>query len=229
MAALHFLSMEGSSRMSGMVGVIANDTARYSMFSIATHGLHTPKNTAIQFALTGDRILGRNKLAQMAIDQGQEWLLFLDDDHTFPSDLLTRLLAHNLPIVGALYLQRQMPFLPIAYATKDDDEKYWPVDLNQHGENDLLTVRALGTGGMLIRTEILRALEVPWFEHGRASEDLIFCDHVYEAGLGPIYCDLGARMGHLSPAALWPTFTDGRWAAGFALADGFSVTVDYPE
>ncbi len=82
---------------------------------------------------------------------------------------------------------------------------------------------------MLIRTEIFRALPYPWFEHGTASEDLIFCDRVYDAGLGPIYCDLGARMGHLSPAALWPTFVDGKWAAGFALADGFSVTVDYPE
>jgi len=212
-----------------MVGVIANDTARYSMFWIASHGLRTPPNTAFQPALTGDRILGRNKLAKMAVEQGQEWLMFLDDDHTFPEDLLLRLLAHDLPVVGALYLQRQMPFMPIAYATKDDEGIYWPVDLNAHGENELVTVRGLGTGGMLIRTEIFRELEYPWFEHGTASEDLIFCDRVYEAGLGPIYCDLGARMGHLSPAALWPTFVDGRWAAGFALADGFSVTVDYPE
>ena len=45
----------------------------------------------------------------------------------------------------------------------------------------------------------------PWFEHGRAREDLIFCDKVYEVGLGPIYCDLGRTPGPLSPAALWPT------------------------
>jgi hypothetical protein len=212
-----------------MVGVISNDTARYAMFYIAKDALRSPVNTRLQHMLTGDRILGRNKLAKMAVDDGMEWLLFLDDDHTFGGELLTRLLSHNVPIVGALYLQRQMPFLPIAYATKDDDGTYWPVDLTAHGENDLITVRGLGTGGMLIRTEIFRELPYPWFEHGTASEDLIFCDRVYDAGLGPIYCDLGARMGHLSPAALWPTFTDGRWAAGFALADGFSVTVDYPE
>lgn len=212
-----------------MVGVIANDTARYSMFYIAKDSLRSPVNTRIQTVLTGDRILGRNNVAKLAVEEGMEWLLFLDDDHTFGPDLLMRLLGHDVPIVGAVYLQRQMPFLPIAYANKDEEDKYWPVDLNAHGENELITVRGLGTGGMLIRTEIFRALEYPWFEHGRASEDLIFCDRVYEAGLGPIYCDLGARMGHLSPAALWPTFVDGKWAAGFALADGFSVTVDYPE
>jgi hypothetical protein len=212
-----------------MVGCISNDTARYTMFYVAKDGLRTPVNTRVQTQLTGDRILGRNKLAKLAVEDGMEWLMFLDDDHTFGPEILKRLLAHNVPVVGALYLQRQMPFLPIAYATKDDEGVYWPVDLNAHGENDLITVRGLGTGGMLIRTEIFRELPYPWFEHGTASEDLIFCDRVYEAGLGPIYCDLGARMGHLSPAALWPTYVDGKWAAGFALADGFSVTVDYPE
>lgn len=214
-----------------MIGQISNDTARYAMFYIAKEGLagNVPPNTASEFSLTGDRILGRNKLAKMAVERGMEWLFFLDDDHTFGPDLLKRLLAHDVPVVGALYLQRQMPFLPIAYAEKDENDVYWPVDLNAHGPDDLITVRGLGTGGMLIRTEVFRALEYPWFEHGRASEDLMFCDRVYEAGLGPIYCDLGARMGHLSPAALWPTFTEGRWAAGFALADGFSVTVDYPD
>ena len=215
--------------MGGMVGVICNDTGRYNMFWIAKDALRLPPQTKIQSVLTGDRILGRNKLAKIALDEEHEWLMFLDDDHTFPADILLRLLARDVPVVGALYLQRQMPFMPIAYAEKDGDGVYWPVDLNKHGPDDLLAVRGLGTGGMLIRTDILKELEYPWFEHGRASEDLIFCDRVYEAGLGPIYCDLGVRMGHLSPAALWPTFTEGRWAAGFALADGFSVTVDYPE
>jgi hypothetical protein len=66
-------------------------------------------------------------------------------------------------------------------------------------------------------------------DHDFASEDLIFCDKVYELGLGPIYCDLGARMGHMAPAALWPSHGDGGWEAGFALADGFSLAVPITE
>ena len=68
-----------------MVGVICNDTGRYNMFWIAKDALRSPVNTKIQTVLTGDRILGRNKLAKMAVEEGQEWLMFLDDDHVFPT------------------------------------------------------------------------------------------------------------------------------------------------
>lgn len=216
--------------MSGMVGVIANDSGRYSIFTVCLTSLHAPVNTKIQFSLTSDRILGRNKLVTLALEQGAEWLMFLDDDHVFPTTIVARLLSHDVPVVGSLYLQRTKPFLPIAYTAKGDDGRYTPVNLHDHGPDDLVQVAAIGTGGMLIRAEVLAAMQEPWFEHGRASEDMMFCDKVYELGLGPIYCDLGVRMGHLSPSALWPTYltdTDPpQWAVGWQLADGFSVTVE---
>ena len=211
-----------------MVGIIAPDTARYSMFSIALTQLRVPVNTRIQFALTSDRILGRNKLAKMAVDEGMEWLLFLDDDHTFPSDLLTRLLAREVDVVGSLYLQRAAPFLPIAYATKTDEGVYIPIDLHSHGSADFLAVAAVGTGGMLIRTEVFRELEYPWFEHGRASEDLIFCDMCWENEIG-VHVDLGCRLGHLSPSALHASHSEENgWEIAWALADGFSASIELP-
>ncbi len=80
---------------------------------------------------------------------------------------------------------------------------------------------------MLIRSEVLHALEYPWFEHGRASEDLLFCEKVNEAGLGPVYCDLGARMGHFGMASLWPHYDAEReeWQTGVIIADGQNVTL----
>ncbi len=214
--------------MSGAIGVVANDTGRYSMYWVCLNELRKPVNTQQIPMLTSDRILGRNKAVERALDIGAEWLLFLDDDHVFGPGLLNRLLAHNKPIVGSLYLQRMMPFAPVAYSDKVEDV-YYPINLHNHGGDDLIEVAAVGTGGMLIRSELLRAIEFPWFEHGRASEDLIFCDKVYELGLGPIYCDLGARLGHMSPAALWPSFSDDTWEVGFALSDGFQLTVPIAE
>ena len=216
--------------MAGLVGVIANDTSRYSMFTVCLTSLRSPVNTVPEWALTSDRILGRNRVAKAAIEKGAEWLLFLDDDHVFGPNLLEKLLAHEKPIVGSLYLQRMMPFAPVAYTHKTEDERYIPINLHNHGEDDLVEVAAVGTGGMLIRSEILHAMEEPWFEHGRASEDLIFCDKVYELGLGPIYCDLGSRLGHMSPAAVWPAHSgDDGWEVGFALSDGFRLTVPISE
>lgn len=206
-----------------------NDTSRYSLFTICLASLRKPVNTAPVWGLTSDRILGRNSCVKQAIEMGAEWLLFLDDDQVFGPALLERLLAHDKPIVGALYLQRAAPFAPIAYSHKDENNVYWNVKLTEHGPDELVEVAAVGTGGMLIRSEILHAIEEPWFEHGRASEDLIFCDKVYELGLGPIYCDLGARMGHMSPAALWPSHGEQGWEVGFALSDGFSLAVPISE
>ncbi len=214
--------------MSGMIGVTANDNARSSLFWIRLLELHRPVNTMPGWALTSDRILGRNNIVKQALDAGAEWLLFLDDDQIFGPDLLNRLLSHNKPVVGALYVQRHVPFAPVAYSDKVEDQ-YFPVNLHNHGGDDLIEVAAVGTGGLLIRSEVLREMEPPWFEHGRASEDLIFCDKVYELGLGPVYCDLGARMGHISMDALWPSFTDDTWEIGFAFADGFRLTVPITE
>ena len=177
--------------MSGHVGVIANDTGRYSLFTFMLTMLQVPVNTKIQPALTSDRILGRNKLAKMAVEEGAEWLLFIDDDHAFRPDLLKNLLQHDVPIVGSLYLQRMLPFAPVAYSHKEsasslpngstrsdngNDAKpgdyYIPIDLTSLPDTGLVEVCAVGTGGMLVRTEVFRELEYPYFEHGRASEDL---------------------------------------------------------
>lgn len=213
--------------MSGMIGITAQDYGRYTMFPVSLSRLRHPPNTSLEWRLTSDRILGRNGCVEKALDVGAEWLLFLDDDHAFPSDLLTKLLARDVGVVGSLYLQRQQPFSPIAFSHKTDDGRYVPIRVDEHGPDDLVEVAALGTGGMLIRSEILRAMQYPWFEHGRASEDLLFCDKVYELGLGPVYCDLSARMGHLTFSSIWPTHSGDDWSIGFTVSDGCNLTVPW--
>ena len=50
--------------MAGLVGVIANDTSRYSMFTVCLTSLRSPVNTMPEWALTSDRILGRNRVGE---------------------------------------------------------------------------------------------------------------------------------------------------------------------
>lgn len=211
--------------MSGMIGVIMNDNARYSLFSVSLALMDHPPNTELQFRLVSDRIIGRNSLAKYAVDNGAEWLLFIDDDHVFPKDILPRLLKRDVAICGALYMQRQKPFCPIAYATKDDDGFYAPLDLTAYGPHDLVEVAAVGTGGCLIRSEVFHRMDYPYFEHGVASEDLMFCDRARSLNF-PVTVDLGVRLGHMSPSSIWPVHTeDDGWGIGFAVADGYQVGV----
>lgn len=214
--------------MSGTLGVICNDNARYSLFAIRLSQLLHPPNTALDWSVTSDRIIGRNTLAEKALERGSEWLMFVDDDHVFPADILLRLLEHDVPVVGALYMQRQVPFRPIAYASKDDLGRYHSIHLSDYEPEELVPVRSLGTGGMLIRSEVLREMrdaypDRRWFEHGSASEDHIFCDKCDELGI-PVHVDLGARMGHMTSTAIWPSNDEELgWAVGFTVADQFSM------
>lgn len=219
--------------MSGVVCVPANDSARYHFFTFSLTSLVAPVNTQIRSALGSDRIRGRNRLVTESLAQGAEWILFLDDDHAFGPNLLARLLSHDKPIVASLYLQRQFPFRPIAYTHREDDDKtYRPLFLHDYPVNTgLVEVRAAGTGGMLIRSEVFHELVKQdicepgvWFKDGEASEDLTFCEKAGEAGF-PIYVDLQARLGHCTTSIIWPS-SDGTWSIGAQVSADFMANFE---
>lgn len=215
--------------MSGIVGIAVNSAARYHAFTVCITSMKAPPNTSLQWVLGSDRIIGRNKLVRNAIRDGAEWLFFLDDDHAFEQDILMRLLAHDKDIVASLYLQRIKPFAPVAYESYDEETNtYTALDLRKYGKNDLVPIQAAGTGGMLIKTEVFRALEDPWFHlvEGIGSEDLPFCQDAINAGF-EIYCDLGTPLGHIDPIIIWPSYFDEQeeWGVGFNMADDFNLYI----
>lgn len=210
--------------MSGTIGVPCNDSARYHFFTASLENLQRPVNTATDFALGSDRIRGRNTLVRRSLERGSEWILFLDDDHSFGPHLLMRLLSHREPIIASLYMRRQFPFSPVAF-NLDYLDVYEPILLHDYPVDEgLVQVRAAGTGGMLIRSEVFRALvdqglceDGVWFRDGEASEDLTFCDKAREAGF-PIFVDLQARLGHCTTSIIWPSHYEGRWVIGADVA-----------
>lgn len=214
---------QGEDPISGTVGIIADSTGRYTMFTQALISLHSPVNTAVDFRIGADRGRSRNSLVRASLERGSEWICFFDDDHTFPPTLLNQLLSHEEPIVASLYLQRSDPFLPIAYAEKRDSN-YWPLDLSSLPAHGLAPVVGAGTGGMLIRSEVFHALPEPWFVHTtEQSEDLYFCDRAVEAGF-PIYVDLDARLGHIAAINVFPSYEeDTGWAAGLSVSPAMRV------
>jgi hypothetical protein len=56
----------------------------------------------------------RHRLVAEALAWEADYMLCLDADHVFPADTLVRLLAHNLPAVGANYPRRFAPTAPTA-------------------------------------------------------------------------------------------------------------------
>lgn len=202
--------------MSGIAAVIANDSARYSLFWSCWNRVSIPDGWKQQALLGGDWCGARNSLCEETLESGAEYLWFMDDDHAFAPDLLLRLLRHNKKLVTPVCLMRSAPFSPVSFdgnVEEGDPPIRHRINLNEHEAQGLVELTAGGTAGMLIHRDVLDALEYPWFEYGFVSEDLLFCDKAIAAGF-TLHCDLSARLGHITTAVVEPAYYEGQWVTG---------------
>lgn len=135
----------------------------------------------------------RNMLARQALENNFDYILFLDDDMTFPHDALITLLNHNKEIVGVNYPRKHMDLTPTGKQL--DGRLLEP-------KEGLEEVKYLGGGLLLINVkEVLSKLQYPFFHEdheNRVGEDAYFCQIAREAGIS-IWCDhdLSKKVGHL--------------------------------
>lgn len=150
-------------------------------------------------------ILPKNRMdiMNLARKADVDYLLFLDSDHTFPSDLLHQLLIHELPVVAANCVTKQIPAQTTARHQLENDARGEPVYTDQ--KLHLEQVWRVGTGVMLIRKDVLQKIpnsawamkylpEADTFQ----GEDWTFCQACEEAGI-PIYVDhkVSREVGHI--------------------------------
>jgi SAM-dependent methyltransferase len=177
--------------------------------------------------------VNRNALCKEFLEDPRqpEWLLFLDNDNTFPPDLGVRLARWEQPIVGGLYFRIGGGYTPHVYRLgemKTDEygrpAQFWQsmmadvyeflvanscpsinvaLSLDNPVCNPLLECDAIGTGAMLIHRSVLEQMAPPWFEfNGDEGEDLRFCKRAkQELGI-PIFVDLSAICGHIEMVAM---------------------------
>lgn len=140
----------------------------------------------------------RESLAEAAVDGGASHILWLDNDMTFPTNTLERLLAHGKPIVGANYSQRRRPCTPVSQ--RDGAWVYTNPD-----STGLEDVDFCGFGVMLTETSVFKALPKPWFSLARTGagrlvgEDVWFCYKAHDDLRVRTYIDhdLSKEVGHM--------------------------------
>lgn len=108
----------------------------------------------------------------------------------------------------------------LTYAWKELDDKEGVID-----------VFGCGLSGMLIRTDVFKQLDDPWFVLGKTNpeevgEDLYFCEKLRAKGI-PIAIDLGSPFGHIAPASSWPArMNDGAWTIRVKWENGQNIVVN---
>ncbi len=143
----------------------------------------------------------RNYMAVQAINNGSEYILMVDDDMTFPPDLLDKLLANQKDIIGVAYHPRSetgeiIKYLDETHIVKleqETDQKY----------KETFECMATGTGIILIKCEVFKKIPRPWFMFEyyptgqcKLGEDWFFSREAKKAGF-KIWTDPKIKCGHI--------------------------------
>jgi len=181
------------------IGIPAGSGLVDYRFASSIAALKTPNNTRIIWVPRVMIDSARNIIVEKTLEEPDyTHLLFIDDDMIFPPETLDNLLAHNKEIVGVQAFKRREMYEPCVYAKRGD--KYYPVLVNRFTEVD-----AIGTGILLIKTEVFKKVKYPFFEtlydknKTHWSVDFMFCKKAKKAGF-KIYCEPNINIGHIGDA-----------------------------
>jgi hypothetical protein len=131
--------------------------------------------------------VARNQAAYAAIDYKADYLLMIDDDMISQPTVIEALLRHDVDIAVPLFFRATPPIEPLVY---DLDELGSPVPILKYPKNALFECPGgAGTGMMLIKTDVLKALQEngPVFNDG-GNEDIEFCAAARKLGYRT-WCD----------------------------------------
>lgn len=164
-------------------------------WAVSLAGQNYPLNVRrMMSALKGEEIgKARNTIAHDSVKRRAKYLWFLDDDVAVPFHAVRSLMftlenadAETMVAAG-IYCAKTFPTEPIVYRGNGDGA-FW-----KWKAGDIFECSGIGTGCMVIKTELFNHLPEPWFktvdESGtpevpvlQTTDDMYFCDQVINAG-----------------------------------------------
>jgi len=142
--------------------------------------------------------VNRNNTVRAAMEQGYEYIFFLDHDQVLPNDTLARLWQYQKPVVGSLYFERGYPHLPLCYLFNPEQNQ---IAVATDYPKGLAKCDVLGVGCSLWETSVFKGFTDPWFEYNDGinqwgTEDIVVFKKLKTAGI-PVHCDTQFPVGHL--------------------------------
>jgi len=129
-------------------------------------------------------------------------LIQFDTDHTYPSDMVKKLISWNKDFVCGCTNQKTHPFMPTQYKKfKDDEFKNKNNRCFFDKSEGLQEIGSSGVVGALIKVSILEKLKYPYFnliykdEISVVGGDIYFCKQLKKNKI-KIYCDTSLSYPH---------------------------------
>jgi GT2 family glycosyltransferase len=173
------------------------------------------------FARGYDCATARNNIAQHAIDIDADYVLMVDNDVVLPTDTLVNLLDDPRDVCLGYYAHRnrdnrytgRVSVCKLGWYNYPLESEYTAEEMAEERslENYKIRIHGGGMGCALIRTDVFRKIQYPWYDwvnysdenRGMLSEDLYFCEQCKHAGI-PVFTDSRAGCGHLFRYVQWP-------------------------
>lgn len=149
--------------------------------------------------------LARQLAADFATDGGFDWWVQLDDDATFPNDVLRQLLAPNLDVVCAIAYQRKVPYNICVFEMEPGGILGMPMKDIEH--TGIRKVDASGFHCSVIKTSVIKKLREAGIKQyfggfdNKLGEDFAFCMNLKKVGV-QMYCNTDLISGHIGSAVI---------------------------
>ena len=142
-----------------------------------------------------------------ATQDDRDTLVMLDCDHEHPPDIVRRLVAHDVGVVGALYFRRSEPYDAMCFVRGEDGQLHTPAEWD--ADAGLTPVAMVGTAAIAIRAGVFKRLMAagfrwPFFRYQYAesdavqpTEDVYFGAICEQAGI-PHHVDFSLVTPHLA-------------------------------
>jgi len=144
-----------------------------------------------------------NTLASNALEHCIDYVFWTENDMLLPFDIITRLYEqikiNKLDACSGLYFLRGDGTQPCLYNRDDEcDNKFAFIPVMLLPENDLFRIDCAGMGCVLIKTDVFRKMEFPWFDlkEGSYGQDIYFWSKAKDAGI-KLAVDTSLQCGHL--------------------------------
>jgi hypothetical protein len=206
-----------------------SEVGRFALFTMALAGTIKPDSSLLSMQCSAAVTENINSaLRNLHPDHATVWIM--GDDHVWDAPVLIDMLKvmdenPEVDILVPLVVKRNPPWHPVIVqslgAVSDNgipmfETVKWE-DIPEHG---LLEIDAAGSAGMLIKREVIEALEDPWFystpdTNGRQAllnEDFTFCTYAKSHGFR-IFATSDVVIGHLGVFNVRPLFRNGQWGA----------------
>jgi glycosyltransferase involved in cell wall biosynthesis len=226
------LTLKDKMKTKILVALVTGEHIRQASFIPSFLALQRPDNSLTSTVHGQSPAAARNTIIKQGLENDCSHIFFMDDDMIFPPDTLLKLLAHDKPIVSALYLLRSFPHRPAFFDKAYDDGKCKFTSLVK-GLDGLVKGVNAGLGAVLISTEVFKKLEPPYVRLGEIDKDG-WCDDVgffnrcRKAGYD-VWCDLNATVGHMTIVTIWPEKLEGEWFTNYKHTSGnVRITQDIP-